>query len=178
VNLPVPSFPGISPRIVKKQNWRVIMNNSKSLLIFIAIVSLMLAAGCGKDDNNPTDPGDSVPSELVDTWLYQSVTLNGVPWSLGQLLGWDPGTVAARFTVGSDESFVYEELDTDSAVVWTEWGTFTVDGNSATITRTENDDGPINPPETRSGTWAVNGDTLSLNTIEQGVTAAFIAVRY
>ncbi|UCE66465.1 MAG: hypothetical protein JSU85_00190 [Candidatus Zixiibacteriota bacterium] len=154
------------------------MNKVKAILLLVFICMLLLTAGCGKDDDNPAAPENNVPAELVGMWLYESATLNGVPFGLGLLLGWEPGTVAARFTVGSDRSFLYEELDADSAVVWTEWGTFTVDGNTATITRTENDAGPMNPPEIMSGTWTLSGDTLVLTTSYEGLTVVLTAVRY
>ena len=38
------------------------MNNIKSILIFVAILSFMIAAGCGNDDDNSADPGNSVPA--------------------------------------------------------------------------------------------------------------------
>jgi len=153
------------------------MKKAKLILPWAVIFLFLLSAGCGKDDDNPAGPQNTVPAELVGTWLYDSATLNGVPFGLGLLLGWEPGTEAARFTVGSDRSFVYEELDADSAVVWTEWGTFTVSGNNATISVTENDDGPVDPPEIMSGTWTVNGDTLTLITSYQGATVVLIAVK-
>jgi len=154
------------------------MDKAKVILVLATICLLLILVGCGKDDNNPAGPQNNVPAELVGGWLYDSATLNGGPFSLALLLGWDPGTEAARFMVGADESFIYEELDADSAVVWTESGTFTVDGNTATITVTENDDGPVNPPDILSGTWAVSGDTLTLSTTYLGATVVLTAVRY
>ena len=155
------------------------MNKTKMILSWAVVCLLLFSAGCGKDDDNPAAPENNVPAELIGTWLYESATLNGAPFSLGLLLGWDPGTVAARFTVGENGSFVYEELDADSAVVWTEWGTFTVSGNTATITVTENDNGPMEP-ETMSGTWVLNEnqDELTLNTSYMGATVVLIAVKY
>jgi hypothetical protein len=157
-----------------------IMNKTKMILAWAVICLLLMFTGCGKDDDNPSSPQINVPAELVGTWLYESVTANGVPVSLALILEWDPGTVAARFTVGDDGSIVYEELDADSAVVWTEWGTFTVDGNTATILFTEDDDGPIPDPEPMSGTWSLNEnqDELTLNTSYMGATLVFIAIRY
>jgi len=153
------------------------MNNLKSIIIFVVILSFILAAGCGKDDN-PAEPQNNVPAELVGGWLWESATVGGVPWSLALLFQWQPGTEAARFMVGSDGSLVYEELDADSVVVWTEWGTFTVDGNTATLTITENDDGPLPEPQVITGSWVLNGDTLTLTTIYQGATVVLTAVKY
>jgi hypothetical protein len=154
------------------------MNKVKLILPLVVICLLLLSAGCGKDDDNPAGPQNNVPAELVGGWLWESATLGGVPWSLALLLQWQPGTEAARFTVGSDGSLVSEELDADSAVVWTEWGTITVNGNTATLTITENDDGPLPDPKIFSGTWAVDGNTLTLTTIYQGAAVVLTAVRY
>lgn len=154
------------------------MNNFRLILSWAVISLLIIPIGCGKDDNNPAGPQHNIPAELVGGWLYDSATVGGVPWSLGLILGWEPGTVAARFTVGEDGSLVYEELDADSTVVWTEWGTFAVDGNTATLTITENDDGPLPEPQVLTGSWVLNGDTLTLTTIYQGATVVLTAVRY
>jgi len=154
------------------------MIKAKVILVSAITCLLLLPLGCGKNDNNPAGPQNNIPAELVGGWLCQSATVGGVPWSLGLILGWEPGTVAARFTVGEDGSLVYEELDADSAVVWTEWGTFAVDGNTATLTITENDDGPLPEPEVLTGTWAVAGDTLTMTTVYQGATVVLTAIRY
>ena len=150
----------------------------KAVILLAVVCFLMLATGCGKDDDNPAGPQYDVPQELVGGWIYDSATLNGVPFNLGLILGWEPGTEAARFYVGADESFVYEELDADSAVVWTESGTFSVNGTIVTITVTENDDGPVDPPEIFSGNWAVDGTVLTLTTIYQGATVVITANKY
>lgn len=155
------------------------MNNTKQILSGIIICMLILPFGCGKDDN-PAGPQNNVPAELVGTWYYESGTLNGNPQELSFLLQWNPGTEYARFTVGSDRSFVYEELDVDSVVVWTESGTFTVNGNNATISVTENDDGPVNPPDVLSGTWSLNAnqDELTLSTTFLNMPVVLVAVKY
>lgn len=151
----------------------------KAILISVIICLLLLSFGCGKDDN-PAGPQNNVPAELVGTWYYQSGTLNGDPQELSFLLRWNLGTEYARFTVGSDRSFVYEELDVDSVVVWTESGTFTVNGNNATISVTENDDGPVNPPDVLSGTWSLNAnqDELTLSTTFLGMPVVLVASKY
>jgi hypothetical protein len=143
----------------------------------IIITGLALAAGSGCDkDDGPTDSNPAVPPELVDTWVYQSATINGVPINLSIILQWHVGTETARFTVGEDESFLEEELDGNGEVNWFRTGTFTVDGNSATITVTADSDGPVDP-DTLSGTWELDGDELTLTTDYQGATVVFVALR-
>lgn len=153
----------------------------KLILILTPVVILLIAlsVGCSKDKSNPAEPQSNVPAELQGTWYFQSATVGGNSIPLGTVLGWDQGTVAARFTVGSDESLVYEELNAADSVVWTETGTFTVDGNSATLSLTEDNDGPIVPPFTLSGTWSLNqaGDELTINGTYNSIPIVVIAVR-
>ncbi len=142
----------------------------------LIITSIFFLLACDKDDD-PTAPPSSIPQELVGIWTYQSVTINSVPVALGFVLGWHPNTVSARFTVSADESFVYQELDSTGAVTWTESGTFTVSGDSATISITSNENGPVDPPSVLRGVWALIGDELSLTTIFNGATVVFVAIR-
>lgn len=155
------------------------MKTLKLNLIPAVILLITLSAGCGKDKTNPTGPESNVPAELQGTWYFQSVTVYGYPADLGDILDWDSTVVAARFTVGSDESVVYQELDAADSVVWTQTGTFTVDGDSATLTFTEDDDGPIVPPLTLSGTWSLNqaGDELMINGTYNSIPIVVVAVR-
>lgn len=143
----------------------------KSISVWAVICLLLLAAGCGKDDDNPADPGNNVPAELVGTWYWDSATVNGTPISPGAILQWSDSVMTARFTVGADGSLVYEELDADSTVIQTENGTFTVSGNTATIAFSEIE---------LSGTWALNEsqDELTLNGTYLGMQVVMIAVRY
>ncbi len=143
----------------------------------LIILSFFIIVSCGDDKNTSTDPESNVPPELIGTWTYQSATINGDPIHLGFVLSWHSGTVSARFTISADESFFYEELDSAGVVHWTENGTFTVDGNTATITLTSNDDGPIEPPEVLSGTWAINENELTLTTTLEGAIIVLIATK-
>ena len=147
------------------------MNSGKSILIFIAAFGFLLAAGCGNDDDNPTDPGNNVPAELVGTWYLDSATANGTPISPGAIFLWSDSTEAARIIVGADGSLIYEEMDADSTVIRTENGTFMVDGNSATITISQLE---------LNGTWALNEsqDELTLSTTYLGAQIVLVAVKY
>jgi len=141
-----------------------------------AMLLVVIIAGCGKDDDS-TGPDTSIPAELIATWTYQSATINEIPVSLGLALQWHEGTVSARFTISDDGTFVNEELDSDGMLIWTESGTFTVSGNNATITITSNSDGPVNPPDVMSGTWALDGNELTLTTTLEGLTVVIVATK-
>jgi len=152
----------------------------KSRAIYIVLPALVISliiAACGDKDKNPTGSQNSIPSELLGVWIYQSATINGVPISLALILGWEVGTVSARFTVGEDGSFVNEELNANNEVVWTENGTLAVTGDSAIIAVTSNNNGPIDPPDTLAGTWQLNGNLLALTTIYNQATVVLTAGR-
>jgi hypothetical protein len=153
------------------------MKSIQIFVVFLAVLLMLIIAGCGKDKDTSTEPEVSVPPELVATWTYQSATVNGFPVSLALVLGWHQGMASARCTVNEDESFVYEELDSADVVQWTESGTFTVVGNNATITITSNDDGPVEPPEVLSGTWALSENELTLTVTMEEITVVLIATK-
>jgi hypothetical protein len=152
----------------------------KSMRIIVglsAILSVFMVLSCGKDDDSTTGPDIVVPSELIATWTYQSATINEIPVSLGLVLGWEEGTVSARFTVDGDGTFVYEELDSEDSVLWTESGTIAISGNEATITITSDSEGPVDPPDVMSGTWALDGNELTLTTTMEGLTVVLVATK-
>jgi len=144
---------------------------------FIMVAIVVPALNCGKDDKAPTEQDGAMPQELLGRWVYQSATVNDIPISLAFILGWNDETVSARFSVSEDESFLYEELDSSDAVIWTANGTFIVQGDSATITITNNDDGPVDPPNIMSGTWAVEGNQLTLTTTYNSLQVILIATK-
>ncbi len=145
-----------------------------AILTMISLVAVV--ADCGKD-NDSTGPDTSIPAGLIATWTYQSVEIDGSPVGLGLVLHWQEGTVSASFTVGDDGTFVNEELDSDGVVTWTENGTFTVSDNNATITITSDSDGPVDPPDIMSGTWALDGNELTLTTAFEGFPVVIVATK-
>ncbi len=153
------------------------MNSSRSILTMLVLLLAGIGWNCGDKDDGPTDPGSSVPTQLVGTWLYQSVTVNGVPTSLALALQWQQGTESAQFTVSGAGSFLYEELDADQNVNWFESGTIAVDGNDATILVTSDSEGQVDPPDSLSGTWHLEGDILSLSVDYQGATFVFYTIK-
>ena len=149
---------------------------SKTYIIYLlTILSLFIIVGCSNDKS--TEPEVTIPQELVATWIYQSAIYNGMPIHPGFLLGWLQATATARFTVNEDGTYIYEELDSSEVVIWTESGTAEVDGDSTVITITNNDDGPVEPPEIFDATWAIYEDELTLTTIIEGNTVVFVATR-
>ena len=130
--------------------------------------------GCSDDDkganSNGDPPGDTnVPAELIATWTFQLLTVNGGEYHLSHVLPWEDGTAHARITINDDETFVFENVADDSAVLLTETGAFSIDGNSFSLTGIEE--------LSISGNWAVSGDSLTLTATEMGFTTVPIATR-
>ena len=143
------------------------MKTSRVLTALVSMTILIATIGCSKDKDNPTGPDvvSSIPAGLVATWNYQSVTINGIPNSLPDVLDFDPGTIAARLTINSNGSFVYEETDSSGVVAWMERGTIAVSGNEFTSTTTSDSDGPVNPPFVEQGTYVLSLNRLEIETV-------------
>lgn len=139
-------------------------------------MAMFVVVNCG-DDDNATGPDNGIPAGLIATWTYQSATINEVPVGLEFALQWHEGAVSARFTISADGTFVNEELDSDGMVIWTESGTFSVSGSNATITITSDSDGPVDPPDIMSGTWALDGNELTLTTNLDQLIVVLIATK-
>ena len=151
------------------------MKITKITISIFIILSMFIIVSCGKD--KVSEPEVIIPPEAVDTWTYQSATMNGNPVSLDFVLEWQDGTISARFTIDSDGSFLEEELDNNNNVIWTKSGAIEFNGNNFNITLTSNDEGPINPAIIRIGTWAINGNQLTITIVEDQYTIVFIATK-
>lgn len=131
-----------------------------------ALLLLGVLGGCGNDNsiNDSNNSGDgeqsSIPPELVAAWTVQSAAIDGRSISLGQLFSWGPETVVCRITVHDDESYFYEELESNGAVGWSESGYFTVEENRYSM--------ETGHPLLKSGTWEVADNELVLTITSQG----------
>jgi hypothetical protein len=142
---------------------------------FLLILAFLLA-GCGKDE--PTTPNVRIfPSELVGTWNYQSVTIDGQEQVLNLILGWQEETVRAALTISDDGDFVYYEYSADDSVLYFEDGTFAVNSDYFTITVYNSSFGVVSPPVIDDGTWEVSGNQLILYLNVNEAVAAIIATR-
>ena len=138
----------------------------RTTMVVIVILVLGAFAGCGDDDKgtNGNGNGNNIPSELVATWTFESATVNGDSTSLVDIIG----SVSARITISAEGSYVFEALDSEGAVQWSETGTFSVSGNGFTLT-----DLPI----LNKGTWAVSGNQLTLTVDMEDHTVVITAIR-
>ncbi len=145
-------------------------------------MALAISTGCGgdddDDDNNPMDPDDTSghpPAEMVGSWGFQSVLVNGNPTPLSDALEWHDGVVAARFHIQTNSAYVYEEVDTRGGQIWYEHGFVYVDGNEIDVNILGDGDGPVE--ETSFLTFTLQGDVFTLQESEDGTTTVFTLSR-
>lgn len=149
----------------------------------VLISTLLLAFACSDDSNggnnnntNSNNNGDgNPPAALVGTWDYQSVTVDGVAADVGTVLDWVPGAVAADLTVQANGAYSYQEVNATGGQLWFEIGFVFIDGNEVDINVQSDSDGPVN--EMVVATFMIDGDTLTLTAVEDGVTVVFTLVR-
>ena len=139
--------------------------------LFIGILAglaLVMVSGCS-DDGSPTNGGgDTLPAEVVATWDFQSVIVNGWAEALEDVLEWDANTVRATLVINSDGSYRYSEWNASGQEVWWESGTIAINGTSITWTPTADSDG--SPDPAWSGTWSVTANIFSITRLEQSST--------
>ena len=144
-----------------------------SLLLFFTIFS----CSNNEDDNSTGSENGHPPAEMIDTWIYKSVTVNSIPSSLSVVMDWDPNAVEARLHIVNDiGSYVYEEVNSVGGQLFAETGFVHVEGNAVEINKLEDGQGnPIN--ETVFMTFELVSDTLTLQEIDDGTTLVFTLFR-
>lgn len=144
----------------------------------ITIVSLfpLMLAGCGKDETT-TPNVRTFPSELVGTWDFQSVTIDGHEAVLSLILDWQDETVRSDASISADGDLVVNEYSAGDSILYFQEGTFAVNSDYFTMTFYTNSNGVISPPVIDDGTWEVSGNQLTLYLNRNEVIAAIIATR-
>jgi hypothetical protein len=151
--------------------------DTKSILLSMVLLALLVVAGCKKDSSGPTTPSAVIPPALAATWTAQSATMNGVPTTLANALYWDANAAYATFTFGSDGNAVYSEFNASNALVFGRTGTLQVSGTSFTLTLTAANGVKLTTPLVLAGTWATSGDQLTFTMTVSGVTWSFVLVK-
>ena len=139
-------------------------------LIALVVLAVGFTVGCSDDNKGTNSNGNSVPSELIATWTFQSATVGDMTIDLEYILPWEEGTAHARIRINDDKTCVFKNVAADSTVLLTETGSFSVDGNSFSLTGFE--ELPIS-----GGNWAVSGDSLTLTAPVAGRAIKLIATR-
>lgn len=149
----------------------------QKVLIFCFIILLTIFS-CSSEDENSAGPDDGhPPTEMIDTWIYQSVTVDGVPSNLGVVMEWDPNAVEARFHIINDiGSYSYEEVNAVGGQLYGESGFVYVEGNEIDINKLQ--DGQGNPiDETNYMTYTLVIDTLTLQENDAGSIFIYTLLR-
>ena len=148
------------------------------LLSVLFAGSVLLALGCGSETPSDEDPmvEGPPPANLVGVWTYQSVTVNGTPSSLADVLEWVPGAVRAELQLFESSAFAYQEVNESGAQLWSESGfVFFNDAGEVDVNVQMNSDGPAD--EMSTFTYTASGDTLTLSQVGGADAVVFTLVR-
>ncbi|RKX29739.1 MAG: hypothetical protein DRP47_00915 [Candidatus Zixiibacteriota bacterium] len=114
-----------------------------------------------------------VPDELLGTWTFQTITVDGTTTDIADIFEWDSTTVSSHIIIYADYTTRYEELDSDNSVVFYDKELFVINENSLTITAVSENGSPIEHQYAFSGSWSISGNQLTLSTSEEGHTIVF-----
>ncbi|MDH3727840.1 MAG: hypothetical protein OER77_09945 [Myxococcales bacterium] len=146
------------------------MNRAKILVGCVLLFGLLLV-GCSGDEDDEPGSGNP-PAALLGTWVFESVTVNGAPQALGDVLDWQVGTVAASMNILSNGALSISEVDAGGQQTHFEKGFVYVDGNEMELNILALD--LLTIEETISGTYTLSGSTLTYTTLENGDTIAIM----
>lgn len=150
------------------------INQLKRILSAFALLALLIFAGCSggnEDENSGTGPsGGPPPPELVDTWSFVSVTVNGNAASLDSVMEWVSGAVGARFTIYANNAYSYEEINNVGAQLYSEIGYIINNGNQIEVIIT---DLSGNEVESFVITYVISSNTLTISLIDGSNTIVF-----
>lgn len=135
----------------------------------ICLLALGFAPGCGDEDDvddGPNGPGSGAPPpDMVGTWRYQSVTVNGAPANLSDVLGWVAGAVAADLSIQTNSAHVYQEVNAGGGQLWFESGFIFIDGTELDINIQQDTDGSRS--DTIRYAWTLSSGVLTLELLGQ-----------
>ncbi len=139
----------------------------------VAGLALVLAS-CKKDSTNPAG---AATTSITGTWTITSATVNGQPADPAQIFEYVQGAVSARFIFGANGAFTYEERDAQGNVLYTETGTFSISGQSVTVTITHSNGQPLQQPIVIAGSFVITGNQMTFTTQMQGNTVVLVFTR-
>ena len=144
------------------------MHPLRSTTILVLILALG-ALQCKKDED-PVTPAATLPAEMVGTWVFQSITVNGAPANPADYFPLEQGTVGIEVDLRADGSFDWREYDAQDNITGTAQGTVTVSGNSVSMTITVVNGAPVPPQVMFTGAYAISGTTMTLTAQLEGNT--------
>ena len=123
------------------------MNPAKATLILATLTFLLIGFGCSDKSSNPSDP---VPEELVGVWGFVSATVNDVPVSTFSEISHNDEAITGEIEFTLDRTWSTAEYpagyDPEGLdPIFTQSGTFTVEGSTLHMKRTMYDGDPVSP---------------------------------
>lgn len=101
----------------------------KMRLTYVLLIALMILSSCSNDDNND----NATEASIIGTWNGVSSTFNGENTGI-------PDNSIVKFTSDNKTEFIYEGFGNSGEDI-TETGSWTLNGNTLTITWTDSDPG-------------------------------------
>jgi len=145
----------------------------KSLLSCF-LLSALLAFGCGSDDESsgPTDPDKGhPPEEMLGSWTFRSVTVDGAAADLSDVMDWVPSAVEAHIQVLENGAYVYEEVDSRGGQLWFESGFVYVEGGEIDVNLQLDGDG--RQEETSFLSYTLSAGIFTLQENDKGTVTVF-----
>jgi len=150
-----------------------------SIFRIFTLFSLIAFLSCSESTNNSTDSdGDGKPSaEMIGSWIFTSVTVDGNPVNLSIEMEWVAGAVEARLHVYENSAYAYEQVDTKGGQLWAESGFVFVDESENEIDINVQQINGSSVTETVYVTYTLIGNTLTLTEIDEGTTIVFTLIK-
>ena len=147
-------------------------------LIGLTALCGVFAIACGDDASSDDDLGNEEsppPPSLVDVWVFQSVSIDGVPADLAEVLDWVSETATAELQILENSAFVYQEVDGHGAQLSAESGLVFVNDAGEVVLNFQRNNGGVVDEMRLSFVFTITDDTLMLR--EVGGTLVFVLMR-
>ncbi len=119
------------------------MKIAKLTPVFAMLLPLLLCFGCGDDkSNNGSDP---IPTELVDTWWYESAIIDEDPVVSFSEVAWSETATSGSVAFTADGDWTASEYAESITPIFTQGGTFEVHGNTLDFRTTIRNGAPLDP---------------------------------
>lgn len=136
------------------------MKIAKLTLAVAMLLPILLCFGCGDDkSNNSSDP---IPTELVDTWWYESATINGDPVGSFSEIAFNESATSGSVSFTVTGTWNTAEYAEGAEPIFTQSGTFTVHGDSLDYRGTVMNGAPLDPAREFAMEYEISEDDLTL----------------
>jgi hypothetical protein len=132
----------------------------KLTLVMAMLLPILLCFGCGDDkSSNGSDP---IPTELVDTWWYESATINGEPVESFSEVSFNGSATSGSVSFTATGTWNSAEYAESVEPIFTQSGTFTVHGDSLDFRGTVMNGTPLDPAREFAMEYEISENDLTL----------------